>query len=113
MFGVDIWGLGVMLYGPTQSGDYIFGHDGGNEPAINSAARINPDTGDAIIVLLTGHKSLATVLGFHWVVWQTGIPDFIGVGSALKDAIPLLLVGYAVIAVLVLAALGLRRRSSA
>jgi CubicO group peptidase (beta-lactamase class C family) len=98
--GIDIWGLGTMLYAPASSGDYVFGHDGGNEPAINSAARINPDTGDAIIVLVTGHKNLASTLGFHWVLWQTGTPDFLSVGLAVLDAIPILLFGYAVIAIL-------------
>ncbi|MFT7293260.1 MAG: CubicO group peptidase (beta-lactamase class C family), partial [Pseudohongiellaceae bacterium] len=29
-FGADIWGLGTILYAPTDSGDFLFGHDGGN-----------------------------------------------------------------------------------
>ena len=33
--GAPIWGLGTMLYAPTASGDFVFGHDGANEPAIN------------------------------------------------------------------------------
>ncbi len=74
-FGIDIWGLGSILYAPTQNGDVVFGHDGANDPAINSALRLNPDTGDAIIALSNGHPSLATTLGFEWVLWQTGYPD--------------------------------------
>jgi hypothetical protein len=38
-----------------------------------STARINPENEDAIIVLETGHPSLATKTGSHWVLWQTGI----------------------------------------
>jgi hypothetical protein len=77
-FGFDIWGLGTILYAPSSNGDFVFGHDGGNDPAINSAARINPATGDAIISLETGHLSLATNIGSAWVLWQTGYPDVLG-----------------------------------
>ena len=83
--GFDIWGLGAMLYAPTGSGDFVFGHDGGNDPAINSAARINPDNGDAIIVLETGHLSLATNISSHWVLWQTGYPDVLDSDSVIQS----------------------------
>lgn len=75
--GADIWGLGTMLYSPTPEGDFVFGHDGGNDPAINSTARINPSTNDGIVLLETGHPSLATRIGSDWVLWQTGYPDFL------------------------------------
>ena len=42
--GLDIWGLGTMLYAPTGKGGFIVGHDGSNEPAINTAARLDPAT---------------------------------------------------------------------
>jgi hypothetical protein len=86
-FGADIWGLGTMLYAPTPAGDSVFGHDGGNEPAINSTARINPDTGDALIILETGHPSLATTIGSQWVLWQTGSPDFLDVDSVIASMV--------------------------
>jgi CubicO group peptidase (beta-lactamase class C family) len=75
--GINIWGLGTMLYAPTAGADYVFGHDGSNDPAINSALRINPDNGDAIIVLVSGHPELATSIAFEWTLWQTGAPDFL------------------------------------
>lgn len=84
--GFDIWGLGTILYAPTRSGDSVFGHDGGNDPAINSTVRINPDSGDAIIVLETGHPSLATNIGSHWVLWQTGFPDILA-SDAVIDSV--------------------------
>ena len=65
--GEDIWGLGVMLYAPNGAGDFIIGHDGSNEPAINTAARLDPDTGDGIVVLETGGSLLATRLAGEWV----------------------------------------------
>ncbi len=80
VFGIDAWGAGTILYAPTASGDYVYGHDGQNDPAINAAVRINPDSGDAIIVFASGNPSLATYIGFEWVFWQTGLPDFLGIG---------------------------------
>lgn len=84
MYGIDIWGLGTILYARNEAGDFVFGHDGQNEPAINSAVRINPGSNDAIVVLASGNKSLATKLGFEWVYWQTGTPDFLGVGYLVE-----------------------------
>lgn len=83
--GFDVWGLGAILYAPTPNGDTVFGHDGGNDPAINSVARINPDTGDALIVLETGHPSLATQIGSQWVLWQTGNPDVLDSDSVIAS----------------------------
>jgi len=93
MFGTDIWGLGVMLYAPTTSGDYVFGHDGSNEPAINAALRINPDNKDAIIVLVTGNPTLATAIAFEWTLWQTGVPDFLMLDRVMESALMPFLLG--------------------
>ena len=83
-FGADIWGLGTMLYAPTAAGAFVFGHDGQNEPAINAAVRINPDNGDAIVVLTSGGRLLATRLASEWTYWQTGGPDFLVIGTAIS-----------------------------
>jgi len=58
--GADIWGLGAMLYAPNNEGGYIIGHDGNNGPAINTVARIDPASGDGIVILSTGSEMLAT-----------------------------------------------------
>ncbi len=73
--GVDTWGLGVILYAGNGGRDYIVGHDGSNEPAINTSARIDPATGDGIVVLATGTSMLATRLAGEWVFWKTGNVD--------------------------------------
>lgn len=73
--GVDTWGLGVILYATNRDGDYIVGHDGNNEPAINTSARIDPATGDGIVALATGSPMLATRLAGEWVFWKTGNVD--------------------------------------
>lgn len=95
--GADIWGLGVMLYAPTAGGDYIFGHDGSNNPAINSALRINPDNGDAIVILVTGNPALATLIAYEWTVWQTGSPDFLMLDRAIESALTPVVVGVSLI----------------
>jgi CubicO group peptidase (beta-lactamase class C family) len=94
---VDIWGLGTMLYAPTSNGDFVFGHDGSNEPAINVSVRINPDHRDGFIMLETGNKTLATRLGSEWVFWQTGTPDFLDIPEGIQSVIPVWLGGAFVI----------------
>jgi len=72
---LPIWGLGTILYAQTTGGEHVFGHDGANDPAINVSVRINPENGHALIVLVSGHPSLATDLGARWVLAETGKPD--------------------------------------
>lgn len=91
--GVDIWGLGTVLYAPTQHGGVVFGHDGVNDPAISATVRINPTTGDAIIVLATGSKTLASKLGGEWVFWQTGLPDVLTIPAEIRTVMPVLVAG--------------------
>jgi CubicO group peptidase (beta-lactamase class C family) len=92
-WGADIWGMGVMLYAPTASGNYVFGHDGANEPAINSAVRINPDNGDAVIALVSGNPKLASAIAYEWTLWQTGAPDFLMLNRAIDSALTPWLLG--------------------
>jgi CubicO group peptidase (beta-lactamase class C family) len=73
--GVDIWGLGTVLFATTDGNDFIIGHDGKSTPPINMAVRLNPETGDGIIVLETGNAALATKLASEWVFWKTGKVD--------------------------------------
>ncbi len=87
VFGSPIWGLGTILYAPAKSGDFVYGHDGANEPAINVSVRINPDNNDAYIMLANGHPSLASDIGGDWVLWQTGMPDILSTERAIKSAL--------------------------
>ncbi|MGK0224576.1 MAG: CubicO group peptidase (beta-lactamase class C family) [Limisphaerales bacterium] len=93
VMGMGVWGLGTILYAPTQKGDYVFGHDGVNDPALNSTVRMNPDTADAMVMLVSGHPTLASNIGSEWVLWQTGVPDFLQTEKALKSAIVPFLIG--------------------
>jgi len=93
-FGVEIWGLGTMLYAPNGAGDFIFGHDGSNEPAINTAVRLDPASGDGIVVLETGNELLATELAGEWVFWKTGSLDFLAVTMAMGTMVRLMIGGW-------------------
>ena len=83
--GLNVWGLGTILYSTTRGNDFLFGHDGGNDPPINSTARLNPANGDPIAVLETGNPSLTTNIGSHWVLWQTGYPDVLDSDSTTES----------------------------
>lgn len=72
LFGLPVWGLGETLYVPDGAGGYVFGHDGNNYPAINTTARVDPATGDGIVVLETGNPALAREIGGEWTFWKTG-----------------------------------------
>lgn len=110
--GADIWGLGLMLFAPNNGGDFIIGHDGSNEPAINTTARVDPATGDGIVLLETGHPHLATQLAGEWVFWHTGNVDFLTVTMEVGRMIRVVLIGMAVILVLSVV-VGSRGRRSA
>lgn len=107
--GADIWGLGTILYAPTHSGDFVFGHDGANDPAVNTIARVNPDSGDAIIALVSGHPSVATSIGSEWVLWQTGYPDVLSIEDTVNSALMPTTVGSFLI-VATFAVIGFRHR---
>jgi CubicO group peptidase (beta-lactamase class C family) len=82
-FGLDIWGLGTVLYAPMRTGGFVIGHDGSNAPAINTALRFDPDSGDGVIVLATGNVRLASDAAGEWTFWRTGKLDLI---SAMMEA---------------------------
>ena len=111
--GADVWGLGAMLYAPNNHGGFIIGHDGSNEPAINSAARLDPATGDGIVILSTGNPMLATQLAGEWVFWKTGNVDSLTFASRLPTALLVFAAGTLIILVAAALTLWTRRRSSA
>lgn len=96
-FGADIWGLGVILYASNGVGGYVIGHDGNNSPAINTAARFDPASGDGIVVLETGAPVLATKLAGEWVFWRTGAVDILMVTMEARRMLITLAIGWATI----------------
>ena len=110
-FGADIWGLGTILYAPNNAGSFVIGHDGNNEPAINTAARLNPATGDGIVVLETGDKLLATAVASEWVFWNVGKVDLLLFMIELDTLLTTLAAGWAVIVLAALVFAWRRRRA--
>lgn len=113
-FGLAIWGLGTILYAPNNRDGFIVGHDGSNTPAINTSVRLDPATGDGIVLLETGDPGLATALAGEWVYWKTGNIDLLLLSDELKQAIPAMAGGILIallagIAALVVATLRARR----
>jgi CubicO group peptidase (beta-lactamase class C family) len=92
-YGADIWGLGVVLYAPIDKGDFVIGHDGINAPAINTTARMNPATGDGIVILESGNKRLATAIAGEWVFWSTGYVDTFVVLMELRSTLMRIAIG--------------------
>lgn len=94
VMGLEIWGLGTILYTPNGEQEHVFGHDGKNDPAINTTVRINPATGDGFILLQTGNDLLATQLGSEWVFWQTGKIDRLTLNSVIDGMMKMLIPGW-------------------
>lgn len=110
-FGTEIWGLGVILYGENGSGGHLIGHDGFNHPASTATVRVDPATGDAIVVLATGNPALTSRLGGEWVFWKTGRLDVATFYGSMRQIYLIVALGWAAIVLLVLV-IGWRARRS-
>ena len=98
------WGLGHILYVENDAGGYVVGHDGGNSPALSSTLRVNPATGNGMVLMISGNLQLASQLGEDWVYWETGKLSFFarigilgsrllpGLGSIVFGAIAIVVV---------------------
>lgn len=108
--GIDIWGLGTVLYAKTEANDFIIGHDGKSTPPINTAIRLNPDTGDGIIILETGHPLLATKLASEWVFWKTNKVDTFLFPMLVNGLIRTIGIGWVVILGVTIASVLVKKR---
>lgn len=95
--GIAIWGLGTVLYATTDDDDFIIGHDGKSTPPINTAIRLNPETGDGIIILETGNPMMATKLASEWVFWKTGKIDTLLFPMLINGLVRIIGIGWCVI----------------
>ena len=102
VMGENIYGLGAMLYIDVENNEHIFGHDGKSNPPINTAIRINPNTGDGIIILETGSPNLATRLASDWVFLETGKTDTLLFPMLLGKMTKIILIGLIVISILII-----------
>jgi CubicO group peptidase (beta-lactamase class C family) len=107
--GINVWGLGVMLFADNNEGGFIIGH-GGQSPSLNSTARINPATGNGIIMLTTGNRALASDTATQWTLWETGNPDMYMLKNMIPDMLKRTAIGCAVILLMSLIIVWLRKR---
>ncbi len=107
--GAPIYGLGTFLYAEIENGEYIIGHDGKNNPPINTAFRYNPMTKDGIIILTTGSTDFATRIASDWVFIQTGKVDALLFVMQQDKMIQTIVIGLFVILVLVISIALIRR----
>lgn len=70
------WGLGHTLYGKTDAGGCVVGHGGGGFPASGAEMRVNPATGNGIVILATGTQGLISDIADVWTYWETGHKPF-------------------------------------
>ncbi len=83
VMGMSIWGMGPILLAPNESGGFVIGGAGIRaKPAINADVRINPATGNGIVMLQTGNRALATDLASEWTFWETGKRDLMMMRAA-------------------------------
>jgi CubicO group peptidase (beta-lactamase class C family) len=108
--GIDIWGLGTVLYATTDDNDFIIGHDGKSTPPINTSIRLNPETGDGIIILETGNPIIATKLASEWVFWKTGKVDTFLFPMLTNGMIRTIGIGWVVIIIVTIIVIILKRR---
>jgi len=92
-----IHALGPKIFARDGKGVFIHGHDGSGGPAINTAARINLQTGEGIIVFVTGNYNYASRMADYWIFWTTGIADFVVIQANKNWLLTLLLLGYTMI----------------
>ena len=79
-----------MLYARNNAGGFVIGHDGNNDPAINTAARLDPATGNGVVVLETGNRLLATTIAGEWLFWRIGNVDFLTLTIEAGDLLEVL-----------------------
>ncbi len=106
---VPVYGLGPHLYSQLDEGSQVIGHDGSGNDAINTAARVDLLSKDGIIILATGHESIASILADEWLFWKFGIADFV----VMQRNIPYLFILFSIGAALIIigAIIILKKRS--
>lgn len=110
MMGEAIYGLGTFLFVDVGNDQYIIGHDGQSNPPINTALRIDPVSGDGIIILETGNPDLATRLASDWVFLKTRKVDTLLFTMLQGKMLNMMGVGVLSITVLVIALAWWRKR---
>jgi len=70
------WGLGHTLYVENDAGGHVVGHSGGSFPAWGAMVRVNPATGNGMVLTVSGGQGALNQLVHDWVYWETGKVTF-------------------------------------
>jgi CubicO group peptidase (beta-lactamase class C family) len=81
------WGLGTTLFVRNDAASYVVGHDGGSVPAWGAMMRVNPATGNGMVLIVSGGRGAVNQLPHDWVYWETGKMTFEGRRQILYDRI--------------------------
>jgi CubicO group peptidase (beta-lactamase class C family) len=81
------WGLGQTLFARTGAGGYVVGHDGGSPPAWGAMVRVNPASGNGMVLLSSGGRGAVNRLGHDWLYWETGVVGFEARRQVVQDRI--------------------------
>ncbi|MFN2511938.1 MAG: serine hydrolase domain-containing protein [Pyrinomonadaceae bacterium] len=66
------WGLGQTLFVGNDAGGHVVGHVGGTFPAWGAWMRVNPATGNGLVMMVSGGGGPLNQLGHDWIYWETG-----------------------------------------
>jgi CubicO group peptidase (beta-lactamase class C family) len=81
------WGLGHTIFARNGAGGHVVGHSGGTYPAWGAMLRVNPETGNAMVLLVSGGSGALNRLPHDWVYWETGTVTAEARRQALYDQI--------------------------
>jgi len=95
-----VYGLGPHLYSQKEENSKIIGHDGSGNNALNTAARVDLNSKNGIIILETGNHNLASSMADEWLFWKAGIADFVVMQRNKSYLLTLLIIGYVIIGAL-------------
>jgi CubicO group peptidase (beta-lactamase class C family) len=109
--GRDIWGLGLVLYAGNGRGGYVIGHDGNNRPALNHSWRVDPATGNGVVVMSSGNGGLASRLGGEWTFWETGEVGVVELALNARQMMTNIVIGWMLITAVAVALRFFRRKS--
>lgn len=67
------WGLGLTLFTTDHAGGRVVGHSGGTYPAWGAMTRVNPASGNGMVLMVSGGRGALDRLPHDWVYWETGV----------------------------------------
>ena len=70
------WGLGQTLFVENDAGGHVVGHSGGTYPAWGAMMRVNPATGNGVVLMVSGGQGSVNQLVHDWTYWETGKVTF-------------------------------------